>query len=152
MAPRSRAELQTKLTARQVPTDVAESVLDRMQELELVDDTAFAEAWVRSRQSGRGLSRRALAHELDRKGVDREVTATALQAVDDQQERESGRRLVDRRLKGSRGLDRAVRTRRLTAMLARKGYPGPLALAVVWEALDAEEQSLSGEDAPGSGA
>lgn len=153
LAPRTRAELQSRLDARQVPADVARSVLDRMQEVDLVDDTAFAQAWVRSRQSGRGLSRRALSLELDRKGVDRDVTAAALQAVDDRQERESARRLVDRRLKSSRGLDRAVRMRRLTAMLARKGYPGSLAVAVVREALDAEgDAPQSDVPSPGKGA
>ena len=144
MAPRSRAELQATLDARQVPTDVAQSVLDRMEELSLVDDAAFAQAWVRSRHAGRGLSRRALSHELYRKGIDAEVAAAALDTVDDADERETARRLVTRRLHTTRGLDRVTRTRRLAGMLARKGYSGGVVQQVVREALDAEgtEQEL----------
>lgn len=147
MAPRSRAELQAKLDAKQVPVDVAHSVLDRMEELDLVDDRAFAQAWVRSRQAGRGLSRRALSQELYRKGIDGEVAATALETVDDADERETARRLVDRRLKSTNGLDRVTRTRRLAGMLARKGYPGGLVQQVVREALEAEGAEPADEEA-----
>jgi len=57
--------------------------------------------------------------------------------VDDDVERESARRLVDRRVRSMSRLDRATATRRLIGMLARKGYGGGLAAAVVRDALDA---------------
>ena len=46
-------------------------MLDRFTEVGLIDDAAFARAWVSSRQAGRGLARRALSAELRAKGVDR---------------------------------------------------------------------------------
>src|SRR3954466_9093358 len=66
--PRSRSELAAKLAKKQVPTDVASRLLDRFEEVGLVDDAAFARDWVQSRQAGRGLARRALTVELRRKG------------------------------------------------------------------------------------
>ncbi len=69
-------------------------MLERFTEVGLIDDAAFAAAWVSSRQSGRGLSRRALADELRRKGVDKEVAAVALEAVDPQDEWDAARALV----------------------------------------------------------
>ncbi|MGH3973165.1 MAG: regulatory protein RecX, partial [Pseudonocardiaceae bacterium] len=69
-APRTRAQLADDLAGRGVPDGVAHRVLDRFTEVGLVDDAAFAESWVRSRHLGRGLSRRALSHELRTKGVD----------------------------------------------------------------------------------
>ena len=126
------------LAARDIPDDVAEAVLDRFTEVGLIDDAAFARAWVSSRQSGRGLARRALSAELRAKGVDAEVAAVAVEAVDDDDERETARRLVDRKVGAMRRLDRATATRRLMGMLARKGYSGGLAAAVVREALDAD--------------
>ena len=113
-------------------------MLDRFTEVGLIDDAAFARAWVSSRQSGRGLARRALSAELRAKGVDAEVAAEAVEAVDDDDERETARRLVDRKVGAMRRLDRATATRRLMGMLARKGYNGGLAAAVVREALDAD--------------
>jgi regulatory protein len=134
--PKTRQQLADLLVRRGVPDDAAETVLDRFTEVGLIDDAAFAQAWVSSRQSGRGLARRALSAELRAKGVDAEVAAEAVEAVDDDAEREAARRLVERRVGGMRRLDRATATRRLIGMLARKGYGGGLAAAVVREALD----------------
>ena len=137
-APKTRQQLADLLADRDVPDDAAETVLDRLGEVGLIDDEAFAQAWVTSRQAGRGLARRALKAELRAKGVDDDVAATAVEAVDDDDERETARRLVDRKLPGMRRLDRATATRRLMGMLARKGYSGGLAAGVVREALDAD--------------
>jgi regulatory protein len=135
-APKTRSQLADLLATRGVPEDAAETVLDRFTEVGLIDDAAFARAWVSSRQSGRGLARRALSAELRAKGVDPEVAAEAVEAVDDDDERASARRLVDRKVGAMRRLDRATAARRLMGMLARKGYNGGLAAAVVREALD----------------
>lgn len=135
-APKTRRQLADLLAGRGVPDDAAETVLDRFTEVGLIDDAAFARAWVSSRQAGRGLARRALSAELRAKGVDAEVAAEAVEAVDDDDERAAARRLVDRKLPGMGRLDRATASRRLIAMLARKGYGGGLAAAVVRDALD----------------
>ena len=135
-APKTRSQLADLLAARDVPDDAAEAVLDRFTEVGLIDDAAFARAWVSSRQAGRGLARRALSAELRAKGVEPEVAAEAVETVGDDDEREAARRLVDRKVGAMRRLDRTTATRRLMGMLARKGYNGGLAAAVVREALD----------------
>jgi regulatory protein len=134
--PRSRAELRSKLAKRRVPTEIAERLLDRFADVGLVDDAAFARAWVQSRQPGKGLARRALAQELRRKGVDDEVARTALDEVNPEEETEAARLLVRRRLRSTTGLTRDTAVRRLTGMLARKGYPAGLCFRVVREELD----------------
>jgi regulatory protein len=148
-APKTRQQLADLLAEKGVPDDAAEAVLDRYTEVGLIDDAAFARAWVSSRQAGRGLARRALSAELRAKGVEPEVAAEAVEAVDDDDERETARRLVDRKIGGMRRLDRATATRRLMGMLARKGYNGGLAAAVVRAALDdadAEDVPVAGFD------
>jgi regulatory protein len=134
-APRSRAQLEDDLSARAVPDDVIARVLDRFTEVGLVDDAAFAESWVRSRHAGRGLSRRALGHELRQKGVDDETAAAALEDIGAEDEASAAESLVRRRLPATRGLPVETRLRRLVGMLARKGYPGGLAMQVVRTAL-----------------
>ena len=64
------------------------------------------------------------------------MAAEAVEAVDDDDEREAARRLVARKVGAMRRLDRTTATRRLMGMLARKGYNGGLAAAVIREALD----------------
>jgi len=135
-APKTRQQLTDLLVQRGVPDDAAETVLDRFVEVGLIDDAAFARAWVSSRQAGRGLARRALSAELRAKGVEPEVAAEAVSEVDDEDERAAARRLVERRMRAMHRLDRVTATRRLMGMLARKGYNGGLAAAVIREAFD----------------
>jgi regulatory protein len=140
LAPRSRQQLKDKLRQRNCPDDVAEAVLDRMTEVGLVDDAAYAAMLVRSQQAGRGLAARALARELRTKGVDPETTQATIAEIDPEEERERARALVDKKLRTMHGLDATVQTRRLAGMLARKGYPSSVAFAVIREALaDAPE-------------
>ena len=136
-APKTRQQLAELLARKGVPEHAATEVLDRFGEVGLIDDAAFARMWVSSRQSGRGLARRALQAELRAKGVAPEVAAEAVEVVDDDDERAAARQLVERRLRAMQRLDRATATRRLMGMLARKGYGGGLAAAVVREVLDA---------------
>ncbi|WP_020576493.1 regulatory protein RecX [Actinopolymorpha alba] len=133
--PRSRAELAQALRRRGVPEDVIERVLARFSDVGLIDDAAFARAWVDSRHVGRGLARRALAHELRRRGVGDEEVGDAVDQLSPETELATARSLVARRLPSTRGLDARIRVRRLASMLARKGYPPTLALRVVREAL-----------------
>lgn len=137
-APRSRAQLAEAMARRDVPEDVAERVLDRFTEVGLVDDAAYAEVLVRSRHAERKLSRRALAQELRRKGVDDEIAREALEQVDDEDEEQAARALARKKLAATRGLDRDVRLRRAYGALGRKGYGGSLVARVVREELAAE--------------
>ena len=134
---RTRSELAGKLAKKGVPGDLAARLLDRFEEVGLVDDEAFARSWVQSRQPGKGLARRALAQELRRKGVDDEVARMALDEVDPDDEVEAARTLVRRKLRTVARLDREVAVRRLTGMLARKGYPAGICFRVVREELAA---------------
>jgi regulatory protein len=139
-APRTRAQLSDDLRRRNVPDDVATKVLDRFTEVGLVDDRSFADSWVRSRHAQRGLSRRALAHELRHKGVADDLVDEAVSEVGDDDERRAAEDLVARRLPGLLGFDREVQRRRLVGMLARKGYPGGLAMQVVQAAIAGSER------------
>lgn len=140
--PRTRAELEQTLATKLVPVEVARGVLDRFEQVGLVDDAAFARAWVESRRTGRGLARRALAQELRRRGVDDEVAREALDEIDPEHETELARALVRRKLRTTRPLERQTRVRRLAAMLARKGYSPGVAMRVVREEIAAERDDV----------
>jgi regulatory protein len=133
--PRTRAELARGLSRRGVPPEAVEAVLDRFAEVGLVDDEAFAAAWVRTRHAGRGLARRALAAELRQRGVDADTVSSALAEVSADDEEAAARALVARRLAALARLPVEVQQRRLVGMLARKGFGAGLAGRVVREAL-----------------
>jgi regulatory protein len=150
---RTRQELAQALRKREVPDEAANAVLERFDEVGLIDDAAFAGQWVRSRHTGRGLARRAIAVELRRKGVADEVAQEALAEVDTDAEEQRARELVDRKLRtvpADTPERRTTAARRLVGMLARRGYPAGIAYRVVREALaahGAEEDELGEPDA-----
>jgi len=136
--PRTRAELAKALARKQISEEVIAEVLDRYDEVGIIDDGAFARAWVSSRHHGRGLARRALANELRQRGVVSEVAAEALDTLDEDEEAATARALVDRKLRSTTGTPEAV-FRRLVGMLARKGYPPGVAIRAVKDALAARD-------------
>ncbi|MFD5203104.1 recombination regulator RecX [Streptomyces sp. NPDC058375] len=146
--PRTRKQLADALRKREIPDEAAEEVLARFEDVGLIDDAAFAGAWVESRHHGRGLARRALVRELRTKGVDSAVIDEAVGQLDSDQEEETARELVARKLRSTRGLDRDKRLRRLAGMLARKGYGEGMALRVVRQALEEEGEDTEGLDEP----
>jgi regulatory protein len=144
-APRTRAQLAATLRRRGVPQDAADAVLGRLAEVGLIDDAMFAEAWVESRHHGRGLGRRALAAELNQRGVERDDIQAAVAKLSPATEEATARALVERRLNSTAGMPVQVRVRRLVGMLARKGYSPGLAYRVVREILDQAGQDSAGE-------
>jgi regulatory protein len=136
LRPCTRAELAKALSSRGISDEVIAEVLDRYDEVGLIDDAAFARAWVSSRHHGRGLARRALANELRQRGVSPEIAGEALDTLDEEDEAATARILVDRKLRSASGSPEAV-FRRLVGMLARKGYPPGVAIRTVKEALAA---------------
>jgi regulatory protein len=143
-APRTRAELAAALSRRGVPGDAAEAVLGRFTDVGLIDDAAFARAWVESRHYSRGLSRRSLSAELRQHGVEAAEIREAVSTLDPEQEVVTARRLVEQKMAGTRGRPPEVRIRRAAGTLARKGYPPGLVFRLIKEVL---EQEGSGEAA-----
>ncbi|TWP44479.1 regulatory protein RecX [Lentzea tibetensis] len=131
--PRTRLELRNALLRKEISEAVADEVLGKFSRAGLIDDAAFAEIWVRSRHEHQGLGRRALAMELRRKGVDDDLVAEAVAAVDPEAEEERAREIVRKRLRTMGGVDETAKIRRLVGALARKGYSEGLAFRVVRE-------------------
>jgi regulatory protein len=148
-APRTRAQLAVALRKKGIPDGVADAVLARFADVGLIDDAAFARSWVESRHYSRGLAGRALSAELKQRGVaPDEIRAALDEQLSPDAEATAARRLVERRIPGTRGLPADQRTRRLAGMLARKGYSPGLAYRVIKEALEAEGESAALEDEP----
>lgn len=139
LQPRTRAELAKALERKGVPDEVADEVLSRFSDVGLIDDAAFAQAWVESRHAGRGLAKRALAYELRKRGVDDEDVNEAVDQLAPETELATARALVAKKLRGTQRLEPQARVRRLAGMLARKGYAPSLAVRVVREALAGED-------------
>jgi len=128
---RSRGELEAKLKERGYQPEAIEEALDRLVEADLVNDERYARMLVRTRHNERGLVGRALVEQLRRKRIPPHIIELALQEVEEVDTEAVAKDLVERRLRSMSGLDRDKQFRRLTSLLARKGYSLGLCFSVV---------------------
>lgn len=132
----SRAELADYLTRKGAKSGIIDEVLRRFEEVNLINDRAFANQWVDTRQRGRLLPRRTLVVELRRKGIDEEIIAEAVATVDRQLEEASALELARQKARNVRDQDEVVALRRIAGVLGRRGYSGELAWAAAKQALN----------------
>ncbi|HME78671.1 MAG TPA: recombination regulator RecX [Mycobacterium sp.] len=138
---RTRAELAGQLAKRGYPDDLSARVLDRLTDVGLLDDADFAEQWVHSRRANAGKGKRALAAELHTKGVDNDVITSVLGGINPAAERGRAEQLVRSKLRREKlGDDDARVSRRLVAMLARRGFGQTMAYDVVSVELATERE------------
>lgn len=76
--PRSVSEVRQRLGTTGYRADLVDATVDRLLELEMLDDEAFAQTWVESRDRARPRGERAIREELRLKGVDRTVVEVVL--------------------------------------------------------------------------
>lgn len=131
---RTRVELARALARKQVPEDAAQAVLDRLQEVGLIDDEVFARDWLAA-GGRRQKSRRVLLGELAEKGVDRELIDAAAAELEAERDYDIATAFAARKARGLTGLEPAVQYRRLAGALARRGFPASVVAQVTKEAL-----------------
>ncbi len=135
---RSRVELERRLRRSGHPPGAIDAALARCGELGYLDDQAFALFFARDRLNLRPCGRRLLMTELRRKGVAEDAAASAIEeafAEADLGEAELAHQLAQKRLRSIAGLARPVARRRLTAYLARRGFPPAIIREAVHHAL-----------------
>lgn len=141
---RSRAELARALKRKGTPDEVSVVVLDRLQEVGLVDDEAFARDWLAAGDRRRR-SRSALLAELAEKGVDREVTDAVVAELDADRDYLVARAYAESKTRGLVRVDPSARYRRLAGALARRGFPAGVVAQVTKEVLaEMETDELEG--------
>lgn len=127
--------------------ELVDDVLDSLAQSGLIDDEAFAHEWVRQRFERRGKSTAVLRRELQDKGVSAAERESALEQIDEADERELARELARKKVRSVKAVpfDRAERDkelRRIVGVLARRGFPQSMALQIAREALDSRCEEL----------
>lgn len=142
---RTRADIARRLRGRHYPVDIIEQVLDRLAEVGLVNDQAYAEAFLRDRRRFRPRSGRMLRTELRQRGVgDEEIEAAMAALAEDLDERGLAAELLARRAGRWRREDPDARRRRAEALLRRNGFAWEVIREVL--AADTHDQGGSSDD------
>ena len=103
-------------------------MLDRFEEVGLVDDAGFARQWVSSHP---GTSARRLRDQLRAKGVAPDDIDGAVGEIDADDDLAGARLVAQKKLRLVRDLEPLVRDRRLAGALARRGFGSGVVLQVL---------------------
>ena len=139
----SRRELERTLRARDLPEDVIDHEIQRLEGVGLIDDIALAQNLVGVLQERKGLGRTGIAAELTRRLLSPAAIEYALELVDTSDELARARELAVKRAAQLASYDRETAQRRLSGFLARRGYSGSTVRAAVEHAL-ARSRSANG--------
>lgn len=122
--PRSRFEISQRLSKSGFSTPIIERVIERLVELNLIDDQAFAYTFSEARVRSKGYGPARLRRELSRKGIHSDIIDvvipdayrdTPAEALAVESSRKYMKRLI-------REKDMGKRRSKLTAYLARRGF------------------------------
>jgi regulatory protein len=126
---RSVTEVRRRLTSVGYQPALVDGAIERLTGLGMLDDAAFATAWVESRDRARPRGERAIREELRRKGVDRAIVDSVLAARrsaapdDAVPDRTAAERLLAKHERAlARVADPRQRRQRAYALLARNGF------------------------------
>lgn len=121
--PRSRKELKDRLKKKGFEQEAIEQALERLEELNLIDDQKFASMWVEEKLRYRPTGRRILEQELYLKGIDKDIISETLDKVySDIDEKELALKLLEKKKKQYAKLDEDVAKRRINNLLLRRGF------------------------------
>lgn len=120
---RSVQEIEKKLTEREFPPETITATLAFLAEYGMIDDEAFARAYVNDQLIRRPLGRRRLEQELRRKGVAKESAGQTVAAIiDDAEEVANALAAAQKKLPTLRHDDARKRERSLANFLAGRGF------------------------------
>lgn len=122
---KSAHQLREILTKREIPDDIADAMIERFIEVQLIDDELFAKNYT-SYRLAQSKSSRLIRRELQTKGVAQQLIDQALSEVDNELEQEIANQAAAKRMRVLTKLDAATRRRRLQSFLGRRGYSSEL--------------------------
>ncbi len=141
-------------SATHSPPAAINTALDRLRDLDLLDDAAFSRSWIENRRAFRPRGSLALRDELRRKGVARDLIDAALAEADGDDPDAAAEEEMTRALDLARRAlpryanapDRATFQRRMGGYLQRKGF----SLATIRPILQELWQPTHDDDDPDS--
>lgn len=135
---RTEKYLRDKMRGKKYIQSVIDEVMDSLKESGYLDDNRFAENYM-ERSDVQKMGKRAISYKLRNEGIDGEKIESLLSEISEEDERESARELVQKKLSSmSDDLPLEKKRNRLFGLLSRKGFSGDIVFSVVRECLDDE--------------
>jgi len=133
----TRSELRKKLESKGYEEKEIGDVLKKLEDLGFLNDLRFAQRWIELRARNKPISKKAMALELKKKGMDEGLIGEAMMRLEEEgnlpSDFDMAKSLAISRMKRMKGCKRDVVLRRLYGMLARKGFPPDVIMDVLKE-------------------
>jgi regulatory protein len=126
---RSEAELRRRLHEKGHTADLTDALISRLTEEGLVDDRAFARAFVSDKVKLSGWGRERIARDLGRAGLSDEIVQAAVAHLEEADEYERAMAALGRHGPPRPPLDKA--RKRAYDFLSRRGFASPIAYRAV---------------------
>ncbi len=126
---RSKAELAERLIGKGYSSSQVETVLDRLEQNDLINDRKFAESWVEDRLAFHPRSKRLMAMEMKHKGIPAEVISDTTAIVKD--EKPLAYQAGEKALRRWLGVEESEFYKKCSAYLSRRGFTYSIIRAVL---------------------
>ncbi len=114
-------ELRDRLRRKGFEPETIDAALERLTGYGYLNDERFAELWIENRLAHRPRGRRMLEQELRQKGIDRQTVEETLGTMDID-DRAAALEVARKRIRSIESLPADEQRKKLTGMLARKGF------------------------------
>lgn len=146
--PRTHAEIARSLQTQNIPENIQQAIFERLQRSGLIDDAAFARAWITNRSEFRPRGQNALRYELRQHGVEESIIQQVLteNPVDEYQQAMRAAEKYARKLAGN---DAPTFRRKLGGFLARRGFNYETSARVIahyWHTLSPNSEEIENEE------
>ncbi|AOM83651.1 recombination regulator RecX [Salisediminibacterium beveridgei] len=139
---RSRHEVFSHLKAKEFEDEVIDEVMERIDQLNLLDDLQFAEAFIRTKRDTTGKGPRVIRQELYQKGIDESVIERAMQEFPDEQILDNAVKLIEKKAAHFNNESQRKQEQKLMQFMMTKGFP----TEIIKQAIDIAEVGQSDDD------
>lgn len=120
---RSKKEIRDKLKVKEYTSNVIESVIDKLERLDIVNDKRFAEVFIRDRMKLKPKGKKVLQIELLQKGVDKNIIEEVFETLlGGEEELDLAKKVYEKALKKYGNPDDIEIRQKITKYLLGKGF------------------------------
>lgn len=149
---RSSKELKDRLLRLEFDPDLVQELIDRFNQVGLLNDELFAKEWVRQRHQLKKKTRAALDFELKAKGISAPLRAKALAQISASAEDELAAQLAAKKARTIKTIPEGYQEyqkalAKIAGLLGRKGFSSGIIYEVATAALDERINELAEQSA-----
>ena len=129
---RSEYEINFYMLRKNWPEEIRRKIIDKLNQLKLINDEDFARQWIYSRNHSRPAGKALVKYELQKKGIAKEIINRLLAEERTQTTEEIlAEKLCQKRLVRLKNLSSKEKKEKLFGLLSRRGFSSQTATEII---------------------